>query len=246
MEIYIICILSSSHHIIRDLKQRRRRRQQQRQKNDWVYEQNNCSARASRFLIHFFDVYCTTTTWKPPNATFCGGRGHTTTHFPFSIWTWIKPLRIQLHWRKVAYIWIIERFQIDVIKFERTQIHFFSDVFTAVVIVVAWSLMHCIRFWNLFKIWRVLEATYLKLHGKKKNGNKNLRTHLRTELGHCRIRHLHISHNTPCLPPKILYNLCFSFLLGITAVRKETDDNVYAQFWGGKLDAFWDEIRLFI
>ena len=92
--------------------------------------------------------------------------------------------------------------------------------------------MHYIRFWNLFKIWRVLEATYLKLHGKKKNGNKNLRTHLRTELGHCRIRHLHISHNTPCLPPKILHNLCFSFLLGITAVRKEIDDNVYAQFWG--------------
>ena len=30
MEIYVICILSSSHHIIRDLKQRRR--QQQRQK----------------------------------------------------------------------------------------------------------------------------------------------------------------------------------------------------------------------
>ena len=25
-------------------------------------EQNNCSARASRFLVHFFDVYCTTTT----------------------------------------------------------------------------------------------------------------------------------------------------------------------------------------
>ena len=32
-----------------------------------------------------------------------------------------------------------------------------------------------------------------------------------------RIRHLHISHNTPCLPHKILY---FSFLLGITAVTK--------------------------
>ena len=38
---------------------------------------------------------------------------------------------------KVAYIWRIERFQIDAIKFERTQIHFFSDVFTAVVVVVA-------------------------------------------------------------------------------------------------------------
>ena len=96
MEICMICILSSSHHIIRDLKQRRRRRQQQRQKNDWFYEQNNCSARASRFLVHFFDVYCTTTTWKPTNATSNGGRGNTTTNFPFSIWTWIKPLRIQL------------------------------------------------------------------------------------------------------------------------------------------------------
>ena len=37
----------------------------------------------------------------------------------------------------VAYIWRIERFQIDAIKFERTQIHFFSDVFTAVVVFVA-------------------------------------------------------------------------------------------------------------
>ena len=38
----------------------------------------------------------------------------------------------------VAYIWRIERFQMDAIKFERTQIHFFfSDCFTAVVFVVA-------------------------------------------------------------------------------------------------------------
>ena len=86
MKICMIFILSSSHCIIRDLKQRRK----QRQKKNWFYEQNNCSARASRFLVHFFDFYCTTTTWKPPNATFCGGRGHTTTHFPFSIWTWTK------------------------------------------------------------------------------------------------------------------------------------------------------------
>ena len=64
MEINMICILSSSHHIIRDLKQRRR--QQQRQKTNWFYEQNNCPARASRFLVHFFDVYCTTTTWNLP------------------------------------------------------------------------------------------------------------------------------------------------------------------------------------
>ena len=28
------------------------------------YYQNNNSARASHFLIHFFDVHCTTTTWN--------------------------------------------------------------------------------------------------------------------------------------------------------------------------------------
>jgi len=38
---------------------------------------------------------------------------------------------------KVACIWHIERVQIDAIKFERTQIHFLSDVFPAVVVVVA-------------------------------------------------------------------------------------------------------------
>ena len=38
---------------------------------------------------------------------------------------------------KVAYLWHIERVQIEVIKFERTQILFFTNVFTAVVIVLA-------------------------------------------------------------------------------------------------------------
>ena len=47
-----------------------------------------------------------------------------------------KLSRIQLQ-EKVAYIWGIERFQIDATKFERIQIHFFSHVFTAVVADVA-------------------------------------------------------------------------------------------------------------
>ena len=52
------------------------------------------------------------------------------------------------------------------------------------------------------------------------------------------IRHFHIPHNTHCLPPsppsppKILHNLCFPFLLGITVVPRETEDNAYAKFWG--------------
>ena len=38
---------------------------------------------------------------------------------------------------KVAYIWHIEQVQLDAIKFERTQIHFLTNVFTAVVVVLA-------------------------------------------------------------------------------------------------------------
>ena len=41
------------------------------------------------------------------------------------------------------------------------------------------------------------------------------------------IRHLQISYNTPCLPPKILHHLCFSFLLGITAIPREIKNEVH-------------------
>ena len=33
--------------------------------------------------------------------------------------------------------------------------------------------------------------------------------------------------------PQILHNLCFSFLLGITAVPREIENNAYAKFGGG-------------
>ena len=46
------------------------------------------------------------------------------------------------------------------------------------------------------------------------------------------IRHVQISHNTPFLPPQILHNLCFLFLLGVTAVPREIENNAYAKFWG--------------
>ena len=61
------------------------------------------------------DVWCTTWTYYD--------------NFPFSIWTWIKPLRIQLQEKSPTLIWRIERFQIDAIKFEMTQIHFFKWFF---------------------------------------------------------------------------------------------------------------------
>ena len=43
-----------------------------------------------------------------------------------------------------------------------------------------------------------------------------------------------IFHNAPYLPPKMLHNLCFSFLLGITATQKNIENNAYAKFFGGK------------
>ena len=47
------------------------------------------------------------------------------------------------------------------------------------------------------------------------------------------IRHLHISHNASHLPPKIFHNLCFSFLLSITAVPREMENNMLnAKLWG--------------
>ena len=47
-----------------------------------------------------------------------------------------------------------------------------------------------------------------------------------------RICHLHFSRNGPYLHPNILHYLCFSFLLGITAVPREIENNAYAKFCG--------------
>ena len=44
------------------------------------------------------------------------------------------------------------------------------------------------------------------------------------------IRQLYISMNAPYLTPQILRNLCFSFLPGITAVPRKTENNAYAKF----------------
>ena len=46
------------------------------------------------------------------------------------------------------------------------------------------------------------------------------------------MRHLHISHIAPYLPPSILHNLCFSFFQGITTVPREIENNTYANFLG--------------
>ena len=72
---------------------------------------------------------------KLPNFTFCRGREQKTTTFFFSSWTLIQSFRIQL--QKFANIWRIRRDGMSAIKFKVAQIHFLSDVFVAVPVVVA-------------------------------------------------------------------------------------------------------------
>ena len=54
------------------------------------------------------------------------------------------------------------------------------------------------------------------------------------------IRHFHISHNVPYLPPKILHKHCFLFLLGRPG---EIKNKGYAKFGGG---GEWGEIRCIV
>ena len=120
----------SSHDKTRQLRQRRRQQQQQRQKTIGFM-----SKTTAPHVHHAFDVHCTTTTWNLPII-----------NLVWRTWTYYDKFSLRyLNMDKaldstpgnVAYIWRIERFQIAAIKFERTQIHFFSDVFPAVDIVVA-------------------------------------------------------------------------------------------------------------
>ena len=95
-----------------------------KKKNNWFYEQNNSSARASRFLVQLFDVHCTSQcdvewrTWRDDDKLF------------FNYFNMDKALKNSTP-GKVAYIWRIERFQIDAIKFERTHTHYHNDVLIA-------------------------------------------------------------------------------------------------------------------
>ena len=81
-----------------------------------------CSARASRFLVHFSDVRCT----NRREASQCDVSRRTWTYedkFSFLYLNMDKVLNNSTP-GKLAYICRIERFQIDASKIERTQTHF--------------------------------------------------------------------------------------------------------------------------
>ena len=72
---------------------------------------------------------------KVPNFMFCGGHEHKTTSFFFS-WTLIQSFYNEIP-EVFANIWWTERDGISTIKFEAARIHFESDVFMKVAVVVA-------------------------------------------------------------------------------------------------------------
>ena len=75
--------------------------------------------------------------------------------------------------------------------------------------------------------WRRVQKHGNSLHLTKIKGffrpDRNISLH---------IHHFYMDHNNPFFSPKILHNHCFQFLLGITVVAKEIEDNGYAKFWG--------------
>ena len=93
------------------------------------------------------------------------------------------------------------------------------------------------RIWKSIKTWQArcifVTNLYLQPPPEKESLSFSKRQKLNrggnagTSFGS--FRHLHISHNTPCLPPKILHNLCFYFTLGITKVLREIKGTAYAK-----------------
>ena len=113
--------------IITELKQRRRRRQRERRKKTIF-----------RFLLgKQFHVF-----------------SRTTTTFFFFSWTSIHSFRIHLQ-KNFANIWRIKRVGISVIKYEAALIHFLSDVFVAVIVVLKLP----IRIREIAELGRLLTKT---------------------------------------------------------------------------------------
>ena len=103
-----------------------------------ILAKNNNFARASRFFVLFLAVVARLQRESHANFTFSRGREHMTATFFFFSWTltW-QPLRTNSK-KKIARIWRIKRDGIIVIKSEAARIHFLSDVFVSVAVVVAY------------------------------------------------------------------------------------------------------------
>ena len=123
----------------RELKQRYRRRQWERPKRkamDRLILAKNPPLHVCTLFCTFLSSRCTATTWKCLISRFVGDE-NTRQQLPFSFPVlWCSPL--EFNSKTFANIWWIKRDGINAIKFEAARIHFLSDVFVEVAVVVAY------------------------------------------------------------------------------------------------------------
>ena len=118
----------------RELKQRRRRRQRERQKSTWLRLTKQQLCTCITLFCTFLCRRCTTTTWKWLISLFV--EDVKTKQRLFSSFPELCSL-LDLPPEKFVNIWRIERVGISAITFEVARIHFLSDFFVAVAVVVA-------------------------------------------------------------------------------------------------------------
>ena len=119
----------------REFTQRRRLRQQERQKSNRFRQAKQQLCTCITLFCTFLCRRCTTTTWNCLISRFVeDGNKRQQLSFSFPE-LWCSPL--EFNSKKIANIWRSKRDGISAIKFEAAQIHFLSDVFLAVAVVVA-------------------------------------------------------------------------------------------------------------
>ena len=128
----------TSAHDTREFTRGRRRRQQERQKSNRFRQAKQQLCTCVTLSCTFLCRRCTTTTWNGLSWHFVeDGKTKRQLSFFFFL-TLMQSFRIQFK-KKFANIWRIDRVGISAIKFEAAQIHFLSDVFVAVAVIVAWT-----------------------------------------------------------------------------------------------------------
>ena len=81
---------------------------------------------------------------------------------------------------------------------------------------------------------KICKCLVLLYDGRQSKGKLYLYLSYKLFLKKCNIHHFQVSHNAPICPEKKLHNLCFSFLMDMTAVPREIENSAYAKFWGRK------------
>ena len=116
----------------KELKQRRRRRrrQRERQKGNRLDQQNNNSARASRFFVHFLGLVARLQRFHVLSRTGTEDNNFLLLNFDTDLQDSTP--------KKFAYIWRIKWDGISATNFEQREFTFFkSDIFVAVAVAVA-------------------------------------------------------------------------------------------------------------